>query len=294
MLTERAVEVPGTGPMAAILTEPPGGGRTDRVTVVMLNAGHLHRVGPGRLHVDLARRLARVGVASLRLDVPGVGESRERDDALGDINVQAIGDVSRALDALRRWVAAERFVLFGLCSGGELAVDAGAGDDRVEGIVSLEGYAYPTPQFLARRYLPRLVRPEFWVNRMRELATLRSGGAGASTPGVSAAEQDRPFPERELVAERFRQFVARRGRMFAAFAGGPWHYVQYEGQLREAFSDVEFGDLLTELHEPTADHLFSDLAIRERLIRRIVAFVQSLDDRSVGARPSLPDARRFA
>ena len=298
MLTERAVEVPGPVRMAGILTEPPGGARPGRVGVLLLNAGHLHRVGPGRLHVDLARRLARVGIAALRLDAPGVGESRERQDTLGDARADALGDVGRALDAMTTWLPTDRFVLFGLCSGGELAVDAGANDPRVAGVIALEGYAFPTPKFLARRYLPRLVRPDAWVNRLRDLASRAASRESTDNDDDDdAVSQNRTFPQREDVAARLRTFMARDGHLLAVFAGGPWHYVQYEGQFRDCFADVPFGDRLTVLHEPTADHLFTDLAIRERVVRRCVGFVQGVGDApGTASLPSdpFPDTRRLA
>src|SRR3954447_26582491 len=53
-----------------------------RPAVVLLNAGVLHRVGPHRLHVQLARRLAALGFASLRLDLGGIGDCVSSSNAL--------------------------------------------------------------------------------------------------------------------------------------------------------------------------------------------------------------------
>ena len=43
--------------------------------VVLLNAGIIHRIGPNRLYVQLARRLASRGHAVLRFDLAGIGDS---------------------------------------------------------------------------------------------------------------------------------------------------------------------------------------------------------------------------
>ena len=51
--------------LVSILTRPDGGAG-DRPAVIFLNAGVLHRVGPHRLHVTLARRLAARGLPALR------------------------------------------------------------------------------------------------------------------------------------------------------------------------------------------------------------------------------------
>ena len=50
-------------------------------TVVLLNAGIVHRVGPNRMHVLLARALAAAGISSLRFDMSGIGDSPSRPEA---------------------------------------------------------------------------------------------------------------------------------------------------------------------------------------------------------------------
>jgi hypothetical protein len=49
--------------------------KTRREERSMSNAGMLHRVGPYRLHVRLARDLARMGFSSLRVDLADTGDS---------------------------------------------------------------------------------------------------------------------------------------------------------------------------------------------------------------------------
>ncbi|MEQ9321172.1 MAG: hypothetical protein RIF41_18560, partial [Polyangiaceae bacterium] len=50
--------------------------------VLILNAGLLHRVGPCRMGVDLARRSARLGAPTLRFDSSGLGDSAPTHDDL--------------------------------------------------------------------------------------------------------------------------------------------------------------------------------------------------------------------
>jgi hypothetical protein len=45
------------------------------VMFVLLNAGAVHRQGPFRLYVHLARRLAALGFSCVRFDQPGIGDS---------------------------------------------------------------------------------------------------------------------------------------------------------------------------------------------------------------------------
>ena len=64
----------------AVLNAPPSG--TNDLAVIFVNAGLIHHIGPNRLHVLLARALGRQGVASLRIDLSGVGDSAPRADHL--------------------------------------------------------------------------------------------------------------------------------------------------------------------------------------------------------------------
>lgn len=44
-------------------------------TVILLNAGLIHRIGPNRVYVRLARHLAGLGFQVLRFDLSGIGDS---------------------------------------------------------------------------------------------------------------------------------------------------------------------------------------------------------------------------
>ena len=104
--------------------------------VILLNAGVVHHVGPNRLYVTLARRLARSGFTVLRFDHSGVGDSPPREDDL-PFDESSILEVKDAM----HWLAAERrctaFVLVGLCSGTLTAFRVAQMDSRVSGLVLL-------------------------------------------------------------------------------------------------------------------------------------------------------------
>jgi dienelactone hydrolase len=117
-VSERLVSPPGEGPLFGVLSEPATAASPDLPLVLMLNAGSSHRVGPGRLHVHLARRLAGLGVRSLRLDLEGLGDSVTENAHLENYPYPPTGfrDIERALHHARSSLGAGRVVLLGLCS----------------------------------------------------------------------------------------------------------------------------------------------------------------------------------
>src|SRR5262249_17455448 len=113
-----------------LLTEPSGA--IAAPTVIVLNAGLIHRVGPRRLHVKLARRLAAQGFPVFRIDLSGIGDSESRRDALS-----AVGgvreDVREAMDVLAHGGRARESLLLGIGSGAKISYQVALKDARVAG-----------------------------------------------------------------------------------------------------------------------------------------------------------------
>jgi dienelactone hydrolase len=107
------------------------------VAVIFPNTGGNHHVGDGRMFVTLARRLARSGVASLRLDVAALGDSprAQRSMSIQEIYSTAPrADVSAAVDWMRGR-GFRRIVLAGVCSGAFLSLHAALANPGVNGLV---------------------------------------------------------------------------------------------------------------------------------------------------------------
>ena len=80
VLMEEPWQFGAGGRLVGILTMPsvPPRNAQELPVFVYLSAGLLHRVGPYRLHVHLARELAQMGFTSLRVDLAGSGDSPRR------------------------------------------------------------------------------------------------------------------------------------------------------------------------------------------------------------------------
>ena len=111
----------------------------DLVVVIGNSGGNPHH-GFARFSVELARCLARNGIASLRIDFAGLGDSEARENGVELVTqvfeVDRSSDMSRAVDALAR-LGYRRFVAYGLCSGAYHALHAALADSRFAAAVSV-------------------------------------------------------------------------------------------------------------------------------------------------------------
>ncbi|MFX1765432.1 alpha/beta fold hydrolase [Paraburkholderia sp. A1RI-2L] len=107
--------------------------------VLIVNTGGVHRVGDARLAVLMARRLAAQGIASLRMDLGGLGDSLDHEDSptLDDTYARhAVDDAGAGVD----WLVAagcREVVTFGVCSGAWASMHAALVHPDVVGCMSV-------------------------------------------------------------------------------------------------------------------------------------------------------------
>ena len=104
--------------------------------VLFLSAAYDRRVGWGRTTVDMARKLAREGIASLRFDIANAGDSPPNPGMPEQVLYTngAEADVAEALDYLDA-IDWGRPVIAGRCSGAFLGFHSALKDERVSGAV---------------------------------------------------------------------------------------------------------------------------------------------------------------
>lgn len=125
------------GRLFAIRCRPrASGGRDERPPILFLNTGANRHIGTCRLTVTLARRLARLGFPSWRIDLAGMGDSDAmpgQPDHVVD-SMTSCPDVFAALDLLER-EGYRQCVVFGLCSGAHMAFVCAQQDSRIRRLV---------------------------------------------------------------------------------------------------------------------------------------------------------------
>ena len=278
-------------------------GTAERPAIVILNSGIIHRVGPNRMNVALARVLAAAGHLVLRFDQSGIGDSDARADALPPLDA-ALADIKEALDSLEAARGARQVILVGLCSGADHAAIYGGCDPRVVGLVLLDPAIPPT-----RRY-----RLRYWMWRVRWLG-VRLGSPRRTAQLVSrllqrrnVAEVDDEMPEipmspsldsrevRDFLEQAYQRAVDRGIRMLAVFTAGRGDRHNYRTQMLEAFPNVRFGERLQLEYFDDADHVFTSRANRARLIELLCGWTERTDFAGAQARSGVGDvpADRFA
>lgn len=147
-MKEKVVLFGKTKSLVGILTAPPeteggskrsGRGRNrdkGRPGIIFLNSGLLHRVGPNRLYVKMARALASHGFVVLRFDLSGIGDSTTSDNTL-PFTERAVAETQDAMNYLTAAQGIGRFILIGICSGANISFKAACRDQRVVAIAPI-------------------------------------------------------------------------------------------------------------------------------------------------------------
>lgn len=119
-----------------ILCEPSDPADRTGLTMLLLNAGAIRRIGPNRMWVELARRWAARGVTSVRLDLRGIGEADGPDGFEGDetrfYGPEFVEQLRGVMDAIQARQGSVRFGSLGLCSGAYWSLHAALEDDRLD------------------------------------------------------------------------------------------------------------------------------------------------------------------
>jgi len=245
--------------LAGIITEPSE--REPRSALLLISAGLLPKFGPFRLYALLARRLSQLGVACLRFDLGGLGDSLQELSA-APLSARTARDVSAALDYLSQRYAVQRIVLGGLCSGAEDAFRVAAADPRVTGVLLIDPFAYRTRGWAWRHLAHRLAR-----------RTLRALGLYQPIL-LSQAAQPSKFVRYEHMPQQestrlLAALLARNVRVHFVYTAGMLEHFNHARQLRRAFPDLDFKGLVTLDHFPQLSHTQLLKADRAELVEAI-------------------------
>ena len=178
-MKEEVVLFGKTKSLVGIITTPAS---TDQAgllpAVIILNAGLIHRIGPNRIYVKIARTLAEMGFTVFRFDFSGIGDSKAREDHLPFLK-SGVDEAQEAMTYLTRTRGNQKFLLMGHCSGAGLSSIIALADTRVIGVVLMnaqgqgeEWSTYDRNRKLAKYYTnyygrTALTDPQRWLRLIK-------------------------------------------------------------------------------------------------------------------------------
>ena len=250
--------------------------------VVIVVGGPQYRVGSHRQFVDLARILAGNGIACLRFDYRGMGDSEgsARDfTAVED-------DIASAIDAfLLHSPGLERIFLWGLCDGATAAAFYATGDQRVAGLVLLNPWVHTEQAearvYLRHYYLRRVLSGAFWRKLLggefevrRSLSDARSLLLRAFSR--SPADGERHADDAAPLPERLRESLAGLDApVLILLSGNDYVAQEFEDLIATERQWSPVTRKLTIRRQRGADHTFSDPEQSRRAADMTVAWIGS-------------------
>jgi pimeloyl-ACP methyl ester carboxylesterase len=254
--------------------------------VIILNAGIIHRVGPSRIGVALARFLAARGYRVLRFDLSGIGDS-PRDPADRSLETAVLQDVTDAIELMTQPTDhTDGVVLFGICSGADNAFYIGAEDDRVRGMVLVDPTIHPTAGFRVRKLLARLLSARSWWNVLSGRSLLlRARRVLERHPRRPPGYYGLLTVDPQQAAARARAMSSRGAEFLYILTGGVGAYCNYPGQVADALSGAIPAQQLQVEWRPQADHVLTRDEDRAWLCDRTAAWLAGLAPAGAGRDP---------
>lgn len=258
---------------------------TQAVAFVLLNAGVIHRIGPHRFNVKLARELSKGGFASLRFDISSQGDSSAPAQGL-PYERQAVADLQAAMDHMERVCGVKHFVIAGICSGAHNGLATAQVDPRVVGLWMMDGYIYPSAKTTRARQQYQLEKRPLatlssWALRALSMVGQRllkpfKGSTSTVPTAVPAIDYGHTTPPREAYASLMQSLVDRGVDIYLMFSGSMLWYYSYADQLRDAFAGHAFVQALRCDYVPEIDHTLTTLASQRQVIKAICDWAPSV------------------
>jgi pimeloyl-ACP methyl ester carboxylesterase len=299
-MKEQAILFGKTRSLVGILTEPAVNKLPQLPAVILLNAGLIHRIGPNRLYVKIARRLAQLGFTVLRFDLSGIGDSKAREDHLPYLQ-SMVEEIHEAMDYLTRVKGCQRFLLSGHCAGAGMSFKMAAEDERVIAAILINSMgqgdawsAYDRNRKLAKFYTnyygkSALSDSQRWLRFVKGQVDYRSIGRNLFQNilwnrvsslifriKLAFKKEEKPqLPPGEMDPAKSLNLMAERGvKLLFIYNEGSSGLEYARMLLRPEFDRLLAANKIQLAIIPETDHLFTLLTSQDHLLKLIQEWLQ--------------------
>lgn len=269
-MSEQAIRFGPSGDLMGIVA-PGNGAGASSIGCLLFNAGIIHRTGPHRINVRLARALSAAGIPSLRMDLSGLGDSAASRVSLG-VKAQAIRDLQDGIGALQAVAGVDEVIVVGICSGAVSAYDVAQVDDRVHGLLMFDGYMFPTwLTHVIRRWRRLLAAPmRVITGRLRRVVSNNADDDALSEMIGTTPSDQRPTRAQFAAAL---DLLVRRGVAVNIINSGSFiEQHNYARQFDHAFANAAFLKHIRHSYLPSLDHTLTPLAAQRTLVSEVVGW----------------------
>ncbi len=281
MINRQALTFEAAGEELVGIIDAPA--KASREGILIVVGGPQYRVGSHRQFTLLARSLAASGVAAMRFDHRGIGDSTGDETSFEDIGP----DIAAALDA---FVAAcpevTDVTIWGLCDAASAACINAGSDARIKKLVLLNPWFRAdgglSRGYLMDHYLGRLTSGKFWRDlisgRVNVLAPLKNLFGSSDAPSELAAPETAPETSAPLSYQE-RMFAGLRmfdGKILLVLSGEDVTAREFESETRR---DRRWRRLLRRPQVQIerlsdANHTFGNRLWRDRVAALTLAFLR--------------------
>lgn len=275
-MKEEAVQFGEAGSLVGIVTSIPQA-NADKTAVILLNPGIVHRTGPGRIYVKIARALAARGFTVIRFDFSGIGDSSVRLDNR-PFEESSVDETRAAMSFLHATRGCDRFILMGGCSGAAVSLETAGLDRRAIGVIAINFPARADEEESAGRRNGGHYYWNFAVRSLKSWCKLLTGQSDyRKIVRALAQSAKRKFFRRNqesVLDQRFRtklrELVARQVHLtFICSKGDPLLEDLRQAGGKELKQLCAQGKAACEIISGS-DHTFSALSDQERLVEVVV------------------------
>jgi pimeloyl-ACP methyl ester carboxylesterase len=281
---EQALLMGRTAPVVAVVTEPEVLDRS-RPAFLILNSGLVHHIGPERVYVRAARAVARHGCLAVRMDHRGIGDSDPRRDNLPFV-AGALSEIEEVLEEVTATWGVERFVLMGICSGAEFSFVIAQEDERVVGVVLINGggqaggrdfHQHVQSKQLSQRYFGQSIfSPEAWLRALTGRIQYRTlfGVLGHKLKRALGGAKEVDTTSKKM-ADGFVKLVERGTEVLMVHSGGDASVHGRDVVLGERFDELAATGRLRSRTIERTDHTLSLWDSQAELFELLEEWVQS-------------------